>query len=441
MRTLLLLCLAAASACTGPTSPTGPTYSTDIAPLLADKCVRCHQQGGIGSIRLDTYEHAKNNGVAASAAVQLGVMPPFYARHDGTCGDFVDGETLTAAQKELLATWVAEGLAEGTPKEQPLTPLPHLDGARELSTPLFAPVAQGGTLAAADEYRCFPIAHGTGRDTFVTGYDLQPGDARVVHHVLGFIVDPARMSRDGMRTNAAVMQALDEQSPSRDGWPCFGQADDQGLIAIDSVPVDWAPGQGIIEYPEGMGVPLRRDQLLVLQVHYNLADPATHGATDSTKLRLRTADSVERKLAFLTPDGLLDTLFGGQPATLPPLAASTTFSWTASATKLGISSLPYVDVMAVMPHMHERGRKFELRWKDSSAGADTCGVHIDAWDFHWQRMYYYREGSLPRLTAQSSVQVTCDYDTSRDTMAVLPGWGTRNEMCLVVMMLAFPPGI
>jgi hypothetical protein len=26
-------------------------------------------------------------------------------------------------------------------------------------------------------------------------------------------------------------------------------------------------------------------------------------------------------------------------------------------------------------------------------------------------------------------------------MPVLPGWGTRNEMCLDVMMLALPPGI
>ena len=36
--------------------------------------------------------------------------------------------------------------------------------------------------------------------------------------------------------------------------------------------------------------------------------------------------------------------------------------------------------------------------------------------------------------------MTCEYDTSRDTQPVLPGWGTRNEMCTAIMMVALPPG-
>jgi len=435
--TLLFLC-AAALGCTGPATPAGPTFSHDLRPILEQKCVSCHQTGGIGAFRLDDYASAKANAAAIAKAVEDGTMPPFLVEHDGTCGDFVSDETLTAAEKDTLIAWARGTTEEGPAHAFTLPPLPKLEGGRELQTPVFAPVAQGGQLAELDEYRCFNVPHGAAADGFITGYDVRPGNAAIVHHVIGFIVDGNKMSRDGTHTNREVMTSLDGQSPDRAGWPCFGNADDQGLIGLESAPIDWAPGQGIVEYPAGMGVPLASDQLLVVQVHYNLADPATRGSTDSTKVFLRTAPAVERKLVFLLPDGFLQTLFGPQPAMLPPGAASTKYTWKTSAAELGLGQLPYADVVAVMPHMHERGKRLELRWGDASS-TDRCGARVDAWDFHWQRMYYYREPV--RLTAQSTIEVTCDFDTSTATSPVLPGWGTRNEMCLTLLMVALPAGI
>jgi hypothetical protein len=72
------------------------------------------------------------------------------------------------------------------------------------------------------------------------------------------------------------------------------------------------------------------------------------------------------------------------------------------------------------------------------AGALACASHLEGWDFHWQEFYFYK--TPPTITPDSQVQVTCDYDTSADTAPVLPGWGTRNEMCLTVLMVALPPG-
>jgi hypothetical protein len=43
------------------------------------------------------------------------------------------------------------------------------------------------------------------------------------------------------------------------------------------------------------------------------------------------------------------------------------------------------------------------------------------------------------MAGTSLLQATCEYDTSADTAPVLPGWGTRNEMCLTVLMVALPP--
>jgi hypothetical protein len=72
-----------------------------------------------------------------------------------------------------------------------------------------------------------------------------------------------------------------------------------------------------------------------------------------------------------------------------------------------------------------------------SSGNLACASHLEDWDFHWQEFYFYK--TPLKMSASSQVQVTCEYDTRADTEPVLPGWGTRNEMCLTVLMLALPP--
>src|SRR5262249_41663319 len=145
----------------------------------------------------------------------------------------------------------------------------------------------------------------------------------------------------------------------RVGWPCFGNAGDG--VNVDGLPIAWAPGQGIVEYPSGMGVPVKSTEKFVVQIHYNLADPTTLGQTDSTTIHLQFVDSVQRELRFLLPDPFLNTVgrtdANGNPTpdTLPPGQTDAKYTWTLSASDMGIKGVPSVDLMAVMPHMHQRG--------------------------------------------------------------------------------------
>jgi hypothetical protein len=71
------------------------------------------------------------------------------------------------------------------------------------------------------------------------------------------------------------------------------------------------------------------------------------------------------------------------------------------------------------------------------SGTDLgCAMDVQNWDFHWQRMYFYAQPLA--MSAGSRIEVTCDYDTSAETEPVLPGWGTRNEMCLATMYFTMP---
>jgi hypothetical protein len=121
---------------------------------------------------------------------------------------------------------------------------------------------------------------------------------------------------------------------------------------------------------------------------------------------------------------------------LPPMQADTAYTHTLRGRDLGIdgAAVPSVDLVAVMPHMHTRGIRQQL---SIGAGDDpACAAHLEGWNFHWQQVYFYRT-PIP-ITADSTVRLSCEYDTSKDFLPVLPGWGTRNEMCLSVMMVALP---
>ncbi len=408
------------------------TYWGNVAPIYYNKCAKCHQADGIGGeYRLDTFEGAKKWAAAAAIATQSKKMPPFHVASDKTCGDFEASDLLTDAEIATIRDWAAGDKAEGAVVKPTLPGKPQLAGGKDIKTPVFSPKAQGSAIAKFDEYRCFIVdaAAAVDADAFITGYDVLPGNAKIVHHVLGFVVDPERKAMNG-KTNAEVMKELDDAEPGRDGWFCFGTVG--GGVVVSGVPVDWAPGQGVVSYPEKMGFPLKKTDKIVVQVHYNLSAAGTTGMMDSTAVRLRTANQVDRQLAFLLPDPFLDTLASGMPAILTPGKASVTYTWKQSAEKSGLpAALPYVDIVAVLPHMHERGRKLTLNV------GDTCQARVDSWDFSWQKFYFYK--SLPRITPATQIEVKCDYDTSADTDPTIPGWGTRNEMCLTVLMVALPP--
>jgi hypothetical protein len=430
-----LACLALA-ACAGGDADHAPTYWDDVAPITQAKCAKCHQPGGIAPFALDSYAAVKGRSAAVAAATRTGVMPPYLLTHDGSCGEFDDAEALTPSEKDIIWEWANGERLEGTARSDRPRPAPaSLQADSEWTTPSIVPVAQGGALAEVDEYRCFPLESGMAKESFITGYEVVPGEPALVHHVVVFLVDPDQMSEKG-KPNRELMKELDAEDGDRIGWPCYSAAGEG--VAIDGVPIVWAPGQGPVVYPGGLGVLQKPGQMLVVQMHYNLADPRVRGLVDATTVRMRHADEVARQGLFVTQDGFLDTLFEGQPESLPPRQKSVNFTWRSTLEEMGLQGLPHVDLVGVMPHMHERGvsKRLSIIGED---GARRCAANVDHWNFHWQKFYFY-EGTLPRLTPKTQLEASCTYDTSDDVRPVMPGWGTRNEMCTAIMMMALPTG-
>ncbi len=405
----------------------GPTYWQDVAPVFFSRCVTCHGEGGIGPFRLDTYADAKQWAEVAASAVEQRTMPPWLVTDDGTCGVFADSRAMPQAEIELVRAWVDAGAQEGEPRTDLMPPPPGaLAGATvDYTTPEFVPEIQGGQYAMFDEYRCFYFEVGGAADRFITGFDVHPGNAPLIHHVVVSAVDPEAAGDGTPMKNKDVIAALDGASPDRDGWPCFGLAGDG--VSVNGVPITWAPGMGVAEFPPDTGYRVKPTDWLVAQVHYNLSDAALIGQSDATTLKVRYADSVKREGYFDLPDRFLDTLFEGNPAQLPPGEASAPFTWEYSFSYLPLLGAQAADLYGVFPHMHQRGRTMLVELIEDG-GAPQCAAEVERWDFGWQLYYFYEQPFA--LTPKTKMRVTCNFDTQGATEPVTPGWGTQNEMCL-----------
>ena len=305
------------SADAGAGAPSEVTYWQHMVPLFEQHCLQCHQEGGIGPVRLDLYAEAKEFAALIGDSTMERRMPPWHATSDGSCGDFRGSLALDDAQIALIAAWVEGGAKEGKAGRVNLPAPDRLQDASDYALPSYAPVVQGGMLAENDDYHCFLLDANLAAERFITGYDIVPGRPEIVHHVLVMVVDPdapadlTEAPEDLMlpagTTNAQVMAALDAESPDKPGWPCWGQAGDG--VFVRSTPAVWAPGQGVMRFPGDSGASLRPTDKLVVQVHYNLADPELRGKTDETHVLLELAQHVPNLALFAVPDALLESLF------------------------------------------------------------------------------------------------------------------------------------
>src|SRR5690242_2871433 len=98
---------------TSAAEPAAPTFGEHVSPIFNQKCVHCHQAGGIGPFRLDDYATARAWGNRIVAATAARVMPPYLMETGGECGSFDEDAALSDEQIATIAAWVDAGSPEG----------------------------------------------------------------------------------------------------------------------------------------------------------------------------------------------------------------------------------------------------------------------------------------------------------------------------------------
>ena len=97
-----------------------PTFSTDVAPILYQKCVTCHRPGEVAPMSLITYRDVRPWAASIKDKVTTRVMPPWHA--DRQYGTFRNNLSLTQPEIDTIVQWVAAGAREGDPSAMPAVP-------------------------------------------------------------------------------------------------------------------------------------------------------------------------------------------------------------------------------------------------------------------------------------------------------------------------------
>ena len=384
----------------------GPTWYGAVRGIVAENCVTCHREGGIGPFSMATYEEAKQMAAPALDAIEKGRMPPWSP--DPDCRRYQDerlmSEEAIATFREWVEAGTPEGEGDGAPAEAPeADELPEADIVAKPSGAYTPPKTQ------TDTYRCFLLDHEFDQDTYGTASWVEPDKKPIVHHVLVFLVSPS--DAEQMETAA--------QKDGEPGFNCFGGS--------TGGPIGWfVPGTEPRRYDNGRGFLLPKGYRIMMQVHYNVltAEPKP----DRTTVHLSTRET--------EPDQFVSTK--GIPNTSIEIPAGASES-THVKTITNRSDNPWI-VNEIAGHMHLLGEEISLE-KVAEDGTEQCLLEIPEWDFEWQQFYSMREGEEVRVEPGESLRMTCRYDNSPANQPTVDGeqisprdveWGegTLDEMCL-----------
>jgi hypothetical protein len=461
--------LAALAMARGEAAPAAaPSFTRDVAPVIAEKCAGCHRPGGIAPFSLVTSRQISASSAAIAGAVQARIMPPWPPGKRSPA--YVGQETriLSADQRASILAWVRAGAKIDGPARKPAARRGPEVRTGETLLDLKMPTAYVPSAAkgVTDDYHCFLLDPKQSHDGFVTSARIDPGQPKIVHHVILFRV-PASQVADAKRLDAG---------DSGPGWSCFGGT---GLPAGDATGIAdslnnanwiaaWAPGWGGNRLPEETGVPLPAGSQIVMQVHYNLLNgrapdrsralltvaPASSGLTPLQTVllpgpvELACAKSEHGSLCSRN-EALFDLTrkYGTGAAFVP---AGLLILCRGSAANPVASPVSTCDRRITEPttiyvaagHMHLLGASIKLELNPGTPQAKVL-LDIPRWDFHWQNAYTL--ATPVRAEPGDVVRVTCRHDVTKRTHGghgvpktpryVLWGEGTTDEMCLGILQV------
>lgn len=384
------------------------TYSRDVAPILQQHCQECHRPNGIGPFSLTTYEAAVRWAEDIVYFTEERLMPPWKVAEGH--GDFISERTMPKEQIEQLAKWVELGCPQGEAKQ----PVQSVSAKAENTWRMGQPdavfeIPESYTVSAegTDDYRCFVIPTEFLEDKYIVGIDVQPGNRRVVHHVIAFLDD------------SGAARGLDQ----RDAGPGYSSLGGFPGFLPSGFLGGWAPGNMRAPLPAGMAKVLPTGSDIVLQVHYHKTGKEE---TDRTKIGLYfNKKPINRVVNQFAVSPI--------PGPFSPLRIPAGESDYRIASEIVLPE--DVLLVSVTPHMHLLGQQMKLTATKPN-GEQVPLVWVKDWDFNWQETYQYRQPvALPKGT---KIDLEAHYDNSTDNPynpnrpPKLVTWGenTDDEMCL-----------
>lgn len=339
------------------------TYATHIAAIFNKRCVECHRDGELAPFPLTTYDEIVGWEDTICEVIEDNRMPPWFANPEH--GKFRNDCRLSEKEKNLVYSWVENGMPHGDPSKIPVPPqfdqgwrIPAPDEVFYMRDEAFR-VKPQGTI----DYQHFLVDPKWDEDKYICAAEARPANRAVVHHILVFILPPG--SRD---------------------------------TRLEEILVGYAPGSMPVLLDEGIALKVEAGSKLLFQMHYT---PNGFVQEDRSFAGVKFVDKSEVK-----------KLAKGR------IAINEDFLIPAESNNHVVRAEYSVErdewLLAMTPHMHLRGKAFryEARYPD---GVSEVLLDVPNYDFNWQLKYELAEPKL--LPRGTTIKCTAVYDNSDANLA------------------------
>ena len=341
------------------TQPVGEiTYTKHIAAIFNSRCVSCHREQEIAPFTLTSYDDVLGWEDTILEVIADNRMPPWSANPDH--GKFANDARLSEREKELIETWIDNGMPEGDAADLPEPPqftvgwkIPEPDQVVKMADSAFTVPAQGVV-----SYKRFIIDPKWDEDKYIVAAEARPQNRSVVHHILVYVVPPGERRAD-----------------------------------LRQVLVGYAPGGLPVKLDDGLAIHVRAGSKLLFEMHYT---PNGFEQTD-----LSYAGFV------FTEKSKVKKYLSGRIAINPRFAIPPGDSSHEVVAKYRARSDEML--LSMTPHMHLRGKSFryEARYPD---GKKEVLLDVPKFDFNWQLKYILDEPK--RIPRGTQILCTALYDNS-----------------------------
>ena len=318
------------------------SYANDIAPILKERCVSCHVEGGIAPFAMNNHQMVQGWSPMIREVLYTKRMPPGQI-DDAYVHDFRDVSHITTEETQKLVQWIEDG-AQNNDDVDPLAEYKPVISKWAYGEPdmvIDIPPQQIPATGVQD-YRNIALPLELEEDVWVKAIEFEAGDPTVLHHIIAFAYGP-----NGVNEFEILNQGI-------------------GLGA-------YAPGNEVNTYPDDAGFPLKAGGGLMLQLHYTTSGRET---TDASEIAL-----------YLWDEEPARPVLGGSAAELeiniPPFEARHEMVATAKFRKDS-----YLTMLG--PHMHYRGydANFKLIYPD---GREEEILNVPNYQFNWQKVYDFKD--------------------------------------------------
>jgi hypothetical protein len=351
-------------------APSTPTFNKDVLPLLQKNCQECHRPGAIAPMSFVSYKETRPYARAIARAVANKTMPPWFA--DPTIGHFKNEKLLTNEQIALLTTWADKGAPEGDAKDLP--PAVDFNDGWTIGKPdIVVTMPKDIELPATgviDQANVLVYAHFE-KDMWVKAAEVRPGNAKVVHHMKAWIRPPGSSWMNGAPEGALYNPPRGEAAMASASIPVSAT----GYRPVQDILAKYNPGVEGQEFTTGNAAKfIAAGSDVVFEAHYTTTGKPE---IDRSSVGIVLADGPPRQRHLTT------TAISEREFEIPAGAAR--YEIKGETTVQEAAKLVWVQ-----PHMHYRGRYYELKVVYPN-GEEKQVLRVPNYRFDWQLGYELAE--------------------------------------------------